>query len=512
MQKLIASVVGFLCLQMAVVSAQVSGQPPASACKPGEFVVLGSPNDFGPKKDSQFKVLIDQRFDGGFLTKETIWIPVIEQAVPKWSSIPGSTWNFEIEGVTQGQASGEDGKTTIAGCGSLFTCPDEPPERPDGDPPPGIPLTARQTVLAVTVIFSDLSAQRSIDDSDIFFNPEAPFQTNPNDTQVDFETVLLHELGHVLGLDHNDNCVVGSTVMESVVSLGERKRDLFSAETEGAKFLYPDGSSPAIRIFERDAVVEFQAAEGGPNPFAQAVPIFGHQGRRWIASSSAAWLQVEPPTGRFLLDGEVNVSPDVAGLAVGSYQATVSIELEGYSGPSATVQVNLEVLQGAPVGVEPKLTRGGIVSAANMFSQALSPGSLFTLFGSQLAASTEWAISLPLPTRLGGAEVFVNAVRAPLLYASPTQINGQVPVETPVGRGGIIVRTDLGQTGSVPLDFIAAAPELFLINGDRAIVLNQDSTLNSPDNPAAQGSKISVFFHGAGSRESARRQRAACSP
>ena len=94
--------------------------------------------------------------------------------------------------------------------------------------------------------------------------------------------------------------------------------------------------------------------------------------------------------------------------------------------------------------------------------------------------------------------LYVNAVRAPLLYASPTQINGQVPVETPVGRGGIIVRTDLGQTGSVPLDFIAAAPELFLINGDRAIILNEDSTLNSPDNPAAQGSKISVFFTGQG--------------
>ena len=120
MQKLIASAVGFLCLQMMVLSAQVSGQPPASACKPGDFVVLGSPNDFGPKKDSQFKVLIDKLFDGGFLTTETIWIPVIEQAVPKWNGIPGSTWNFEIEGVTEEQASEEDGKTTIAGCGFLF--------------------------------------------------------------------------------------------------------------------------------------------------------------------------------------------------------------------------------------------------------------------------------------------------------------------------------------------------------------------------------------------------------
>ena len=187
-------------------------------------------------------------------------------------------------------------------------------------------------------------------------------------------------------------------------------------------------------------------------------------------------------------------------MAVGNYQATASIELEGFSGPSATVQVNLEVLADVPAGVEPKLTQTGIVNAANMLSQALAPGSLFALFGSQLSASTEQAsFSSQLPTRLGGAEVFVNAVRAPLLYASPTQINGQVPVETAVGRGGIIVRTDLSQTGSIPIDFTATTPELFLINGDQAVVLNEDFTLNSPDNPAAQGSEISVLFTGQGS-------------
>ena len=93
-----------------------------------------------------------------------------------------------------------------------------------------------------------------------------------------------------------------------------------------------------------------------------------------------------------------------------------------------------------------------------MLSQALAPGSLFTLFGSQLSASTAQAPrQFPLPTRLGGAEVFVNAVRAALLYVSPTQINGQVPVETPAGRGGFIVRTDLGQTGSIPIDITEPA-------------------------------------------------------
>ena len=373
MQKLIASAVGFLCLQMLVLSAQTSGQPPPSACKPGDFVVLGSPNEFGPKKDSQFKVLIDQRFDGGFLTTETIWIPAIEQAVPKWNGIPGSTWNFEIEGTTGAQATDEDGKTTIAGCGFLFACPDEPPEPPGGEPPPGIPLAAHQTVLAVTLINSDLSAENSIEDSDIFFNPQAPFQTNPNGTQIDFETVLLHELGHALGLDHNDNCVVGPTVMESVVDFGERKRDLSASETEGTKFLYPDGSSPAIRIFDRDAVVEFQAAQGGPNPFAKAVPIHGHRGGRWIASSSASCLM-----GRSTLRRTFPVSTSEA------TRRRLRSSSKDSPDRRQSYKSTYEVLASAPIGIEPKLSRAGIVSAANNLSQALAPGSLFTLFGSQL--------------------------------------------------------------------------------------------------------------------------------
>ena len=37
-----------------------------------------------------------------------------------------------------------------------------------------------------------------------------------------------------------------------------------------------------------------------------------------------------------------------------------------------------------------------------------------------------------------------------------------------------------------------------MIDGSQAAVLNQDFTVNSVDNPAAQGSKISLFFTGQG--------------
>ena len=75
--------------------AQTEGQPPVEACKPGDFTVVGYPDEFGPKADSNFRVLIDDKFDGQFLTSENIWVPVIEQTIKKWNGISGSTWRFD---------------------------------------------------------------------------------------------------------------------------------------------------------------------------------------------------------------------------------------------------------------------------------------------------------------------------------------------------------------------------------------------------------------------------------
>jgi len=60
----------------------------------------------------------------------------------------------------------------------------------------------------------------------------------------------------------------------------------------------------------------------------------------------------------------------------------------------------------------------------------LAPGSLATIFGTNLAATSVSAPSgSQLPINLGGVEVYFNGIRAPLLLVSPTQINTQIPWE-----------------------------------------------------------------------------------
>jgi uncharacterized protein (TIGR03437 family) len=70
-------------------------------------------------------------------------------------------------------------------------------------------------------------------------------------------------------------------------------------------------------------------------------------------------------------------------------------------------------------------------SSAASFQQTLSPAGITALFGKNLTSgATAAAATLPLPTSLAGTEVLVNGVPAGLFFASPDQINFQVPNST----------------------------------------------------------------------------------
>jgi uncharacterized protein (TIGR03437 family) len=64
------------------------------------------------------------------------------------------------------------------------------------------------------------------------------------------------------------------------------------------------------------------------------------------------------------------------------------------------------------------------VAAGTLVTLIANPGSVMA-FGQAAADLSQNA----LPTELAGAQVYINGIRAPLLYVSPTQINTQVPWE-----------------------------------------------------------------------------------
>ncbi len=77
----------------------------------------------------------------------------------------------------------------------------------------------------------------------------------------------------------------------------------------------------------------------------------------------------------------------------------------------------------------PQIDPGGVVNAASLSSGTVSPGSVISIFGHNLAIAIESTKLIPLPTDINGTRVAINGVLAPLFFVSPTQINAQIPWE-----------------------------------------------------------------------------------
>src|SRR5258708_3562729 len=95
----------------------------------------------------------------------------------------------------------------------------------------------------------------------------------------------------------------------------------------------------------------------------------------------------------------------------------------------------------AVFGLSSAIPAGGItgatVNAASFNAGSVAPGSIVSIFGT-FPLNTALGDPAALPTTLASASMRINGVLAPLLYVSATQINAQVPFETPVGQNLIV--------------------------------------------------------------------------
>ena len=130
----------------------------------------------------------------------------------------------------------------------------------------------------------------------------------------------------------------------------------------------------------------------------------------------------------------------------------------------------------------PVIAPGRVVNDASGLGD-INPGGLATVYGRNLADS-EHIVPMPppgqsFPTQVAGVSVAVNGVAAPLTYVSPTQINFEVPWETPSGTNGLLVPLQVSRiTGSNPAEIsnienvtiASTAPAFFLNSSGVALV------------------------------------------
>jgi len=143
-------------------------------------------------------------------------------------------------------------------------------------------------------------------------------------------------------------------------------------------------------------------------------------------------------------------------------------------------------------------TINSVTSAASFTPGSLSPGSIATIFGANLASSTTEAGSIPLPFTLADATVTVNGVTAPLFYASAVQINFQVPYETTPGTASVAVSVAGAGSAAFSVSVDDASPGIFSFGTNRAVAQNPDYSLNDSDSPVAAGSYITAYLTGLG--------------
>jgi uncharacterized protein (TIGR03437 family) len=151
----------------------------------------------------------------------------------------------------------------------------------------------------------------------------------------------------------------------------------------------------------------------------------------------------------------------------------------------------------------------GAINAANFLnSNILAPGMIAALFtqgnADQFGGQPQQAAALPLPVQLNSIQVLFNGAPVPLFYADANQINFQVPIAAPqTGTSDLqVVEVATGRVlGNTTVLMNDVDPGLFTASGNgigAAAALNQDNTINSQTNPAAQGTVITLFGTGQG--------------
>jgi uncharacterized protein (TIGR03437 family) len=137
-----------------------------------------------------------------------------------------------------------------------------------------------------------------------------------------------------------------------------------------------------------------------------------------------------------------------------------------------------------------------VVNAASLSSVSVAPGSIITIFGTNLTNGIAVANNVQSPpTSLGGVTVTIGGTSAALFYVSPTQINAVVDPKTPTGSDAVSVVSSTGtQTGTVTVS-TTAPPGLFSLLGtgtrDGAIV---NAILGGLMNFSTQTSNHSTFL------------------
>jgi uncharacterized protein (TIGR03437 family) len=236
-------------------------------------------------------------------------------------------------------------------------------------------------------------------------------------------------------------------------------------------------SSPRLGV-DHPSSLEF-TVESGSRPVGQWVWLKNEGGGAiaWTSSvtylSGSDWIRLANIHTVSEGPGGISVSVVPKKVAPGVYEAVLNVN--GGDAGMVSVPIKLTVTVPAPVAGGPEVV--AVSHAATFDVGPLVPGSLGTLWGSNLAG--------------GSVSVTFDSFPAQLLYTSEHQMNLAVPADLNGRSIALMTVTVDGMSTQQVVNLTPIAPGIFMGG-----VLNEDGTVNSPENPAAAGSEIMIFATG----------------
>ena len=124
---------------------------------------------------------------------------------------------------------------------------------------------------------------------------------------------------------------------------------------------------------------------------------------------------------------------------------------------------------------------------------------VFSIFVTNLATRVGQATTVTLPATVLTTTATVNGETAPLFYVDPNQINAQMPEDIKPGLATVVVKNGTSTSNAMAVLVPAVGtPGIAVYGNNRAVVINQDGTVNSPSNAAKAGDVLVAYFTGGG--------------
>lgn len=196
------------------------------------------------------------------------------------------------------------------------------------------------------------------------------------------------------------------------------------------------------------------------------------------ANRTTGWLTASQLSGT----GPAQIAFTASGFGYepGAYKAWIVIQCQNAQPQFVSVPIMFVL------GASNNLTISSVADPASGQASA-APGSILSVFGSNLSPSTQTLTGTVLPFAAGAVTATVNNLAAPLLYVSPTQINLQIPYEVGAGPAVLGINNN-GQVAGYQFTVAPAAPSIYT-----------DGSGNLLGNPSvAPGASATLYLNGAG--------------